>query len=330
MSQTAFLFPGQGSQYVGMGQDLYETYPEARATFDQADKVLGFALSDLCFNGPEETLSDTINTQPAIFVISVALLRTLESNRLQIPGFVAGHSLGEYSALVAAGAMGFAAGLQLVRERGRLMKEAGKRSSGGMAAVLGLETEVVNEVCRQAREETGGVIQVANYNSPGQIVISGDFRTRDIAIELAKAEGARRLVPLAVSIAAHSPLMECVVDEFRQAVKATEFRKPAVPVVANVSAAPLGSVEAIREELVQQLTSPVRWVGSVQYMIGQGVTEFVEIGPKDVLKKLMRRIDRHVQGIALGTMAEVESYVEQAHEVGKSGKSSRGRSKVPG
>lgn len=307
MGRTAFLFPGQGSQYVGMGQDLYEAHPEARATFDQADKVLGFALSDLCFNGPEETLNDTINTQPAIFVTSVALLRALESNRLQAPGFVAGHSLGEYSALVAARAMDFAAGLQLVRERGRLMKEAGERSPGGMAAVLGLEAEVVNGVCRQARKEAGGVIQVANYNSPGQIVISGDFRTRDVAIELAKAEGAKRVVPLAVSIAAHSPLMECIADEFRQAVEAVEFRRPAVPVVANVSAVPLGSVEAIQEELVQQLTSPVRWVESVRYMIGQGVTGFVEIGPKDVLTKLMRRIDKSVHAMSVGDVTAIDS-----------------------
>ena len=306
MSQTAFLFPGQGSQYVGMGQDLYKAHPEARTTFDQADEVLGFALSDLCFNGPEETLNDTINTQPAIFVTSVALLRALESNRLQAPGFVAGHSLGEYSALVAARAMDFAAGLQLVRERGRLMKEAGERSPGGMAAVLGLEAEAVNEVCRQAGKETGGVIQVANYNSPGQIVISGDFRTRDVAMELAKAEGARRVVPLAVSIAAHSPLMECIVDEFRQAVEAIEFRRPTVPVVANVSAVPLESVEAIREELVRQLTSPVRWMESVRYIIGQGVTEFVEIGPKDVLTKLMRRIDKSVQAMSVGDVTTVK------------------------
>jgi [acyl-carrier-protein] S-malonyltransferase len=307
MSYTAFLFPGQGSQHVGMGQDLYEAYPEARATFDQADNVLGFALSELCFNGPEETLKDTINTQPAIFVTSVALLRALESNKFQAPGFVAGHSLGEYSALVAAGAIDFAAGLQLVRERGRLMKEAGERSPGGMAAVLGLETEVVDQICRQAREETGGVIQVANYNSPGQIVISGDFRTRDVAIELAKAEGARRVVPLAVSIAAHSPLMRCIADEFRQAVEAVEFQRPAVPVVANVSATPLEGIEAIREELVQQLTSPVRWVESVQYMIGQGVTESVEIGPKDVLTKLMRRIDKSVQAMSVGDITTVNS-----------------------
>jgi [acyl-carrier-protein] S-malonyltransferase len=293
-----------------MARDLYEAYPEARSAFDQADDVLGFALSDLCFNGPEETLKDTINTQPAIFVTSVALLRALESNRLQAPGFVAGHSLGEYSALTAAGAMDFAAGLQLVRERGRLMKEAGERSPGGMAAVLGLETETVNEVCRQAREETGGIIQVANYNSPGQIVISGHFRTRDAAVELAKAEGARRVVPLAVSIAAHSPLMECIADEFRQAVEAVEFRMPTVPVVANVSAAPLESVEAIREELVQQLTSPVRWVESVRYMIDQGVTEFVEIGPKDVLKKLMRRIDKSVQAMSVGDVTAVKSLAE--------------------
>lgn len=307
MSSTAFLFPGQGSQYVGMGQDLYETYPEARATFDEADKVLGFALSELCFNGPEETLNDTINTQPALFVISVALLRVLESNRLQAPGFVAGHSLGEYAALFAAGAMDLAAGLRLVRERGRLMKEAGERSPGGMAAVLGLETKVVDRVCRRAREETGGVIQVANYNSPGQIVISGDFKARDVALELAKSEGAKKVVPLAVSIAAHSPLMECIVDEFRQAVEAVEFRTPMVPVVANVSAAPLESIEAIREELVQQLTSPVRWVESVQYMIGQGVVEFVEIGPKDVLTKLMRRIDKGMQAVSAEDVRKLAS-----------------------
>jgi [acyl-carrier-protein] S-malonyltransferase len=298
MSQTAFLFPGQGSQYVGMGQDLYEAYPEARAIFDQADDILGLALSELCFNGPEERLSDTINTQPAIFATSVALLRVLGSNKLPVPGFVAGHSLGEYSALFAAGAMDFAAGLQLVMERGRLMKEAGQRSPGGMAAVLGLEIEIVDQVCRQAREETGGVIQVANYNSPGQIVISGDFRTRDVAVELAQAEGAKKVIPLAVSIAAHSPLMECIVDEFRQAVEAVEFRRPALPVVANVSAMPLEGVDAIREELVQQLTSPVRWIESIQYMVGQGVAEFVEIGPKDVLTKLMRRIDKSVQAMS--------------------------------
>jgi [acyl-carrier-protein] S-malonyltransferase len=306
MSHTAFLFPGQGSQYVGMGQDLYEAYPEARAIFDQADDILGLALLELCFNGPEERLSDTINTQPAIFATSVALLRALTSNKLPVPGFVAGHSLGEYSALLAAGAMDFVSGLQLVRERGRLMKEAGQRSPGGMAAVLGLETEVVDQVCRQAREETGGVIQVANYNSPGQIVISGDFRTRDVAVELAQAEGAKKVVPLAVSIAAHSPLMECIVDEFRQAVEAVEFRRPTVPVVANVTATPLEGVDAIREELVQQLTSPVRWVESVQYMIGQGVTEFVEIGPKDVLTKLMRRIDKSVQAKSVGDAKTVD------------------------
>jgi [acyl-carrier-protein] S-malonyltransferase len=224
---------------------------------------------------------------------------------LQAPGFVAGHSLGEYSALAAAGAMDFAAGLQLVRERGRLMKEAGERSAGGMAAVLGLEAEAVDQVCHQAREETGGIIQVANYNSPGQIVISGDFRTRDVAIELAKGEGAKKVVALAVSIAAHSPLMECIADEFRQAVEATEFRMPTVPVVANVSAAPLARVEALREELVQQLTSPVRWVESIRYMIDQGVAEFVEIGPKDVLTKLMRRIDKSVQAMSVGDATAV-------------------------
>jgi len=304
--KTAFVFPGQGSQYVGMGRGLYETYPEARALFDEADEILNFPLSALCFEGPKEELNDTINTQPALLTVSVALLRILELSQPN-PAAVAGHSMGEYTALVAAGALNFAAGLKLVRERGRVMKEAGEHNPGGMAAVLGLGAEALDEICQVASQETGGIVQLANYNSPGQIVISGHKETLGRALELAKERGAKRVIPLAVSIAAHSPLMRHAAEEFVSIVAEVDFHQPLVPVVANVTAAPIATVAEIREELVGQLTSTVRWVESIQYMIAQGVTTFVEIGPKNVLTGLMRRIDKSAQRVNVGDVAGVEA-----------------------
>ena len=312
MSRLAFIFPGQGSQSVGMGRDIYEAYPVARAIYDEADAVLGFSLSALCFEGPEEALNDTVNTQPAIFVTSVAFWRVMEPQLPQAASFFAGHSLGEYSALVAAGALDFAAGLRLVRERGRLMKAAGEQSRGGMAAVLGLDAATLDGICQQAREATGGVVQAANYNSPGQIVISGDEETLAEAMAQAKAAGARRVVRLAVSIAAHSPLMSPAVASFRKAVEATPFRAPAVPVVGNVTARPLTSVDEIVDELVQQLTAPVRWAESVQWMIGQGVDTFVEVGPGKVLTGLVRRIDRSVRRVNIGDVAGIRDFFSEA------------------
>jgi [acyl-carrier-protein] S-malonyltransferase len=308
--KIAFVFPGQGSQYVGMGRDLYETYPDAKALFDEAERVLGFSLSTLCFEGPKEELDDTINTQPALLTVSVALLRILESHQFG-PATVAGHSMGEYTALVAAGALDFADGLKLVRERGRVMKEAGEQNPGGMAAVLGLEAETLDEICQMSSQETGGIVQLANYNSPGQIVISGHKEALGRALELAEEGGAKRVIPLAVSIASHSPLMQRAAESFASIVAQVDFHQPQVPVVANVTAKPITTVAEIREELVEQLTSTVRWVESIQYMIAQGVTTFMEIGPKNVLTGLIRRIDKSVRTVNVGDVAGVEALISE-------------------
>ena len=316
MSKTALLFPGQGCQEVGMGQELARAFSQARFLYEEANEILGFSLSDLCFEGPAEVLNDTANTQPAIFVTSLAVWRVLESEgKLQppvmdSPTMVAGHSLGELTALVAARAIDFDAGLRLVRERGRLMKLAGEQSPGGMAAVLKMEDAVVEQACKEASAGTGQAVQIANYNSPGQVVISGDKEALARAIELLRERGGRRIIPLAVSIAAHSPLMASVVGEYRAAVQATPMRVPALQVVANISAHPLQGVDEIRDELSGQLTWPVRWTASMQRMVEQGVTRFVELGPGQVLGKLMRRIDPSVAAVSVGDLASMEALIQ--------------------
>lgn len=305
---TAFLFPGQGSQTVGMGQTLAAASPAARKLFEQADDLLKFKLSGLCWNGPEAELNDTHNTQPALYVCSLATLAAFHEKHGEfMPAFVAGHSLGEVSALVAAGALEFDDGLALVRERGRLMKKAGELSPGGMAAILNLEADVLDDVCEEASNVSGKIVQVANDNCPGQVVISGDSAALEKAMEIAKARGAKRALKLPVSIAAHSPLMQVVVDEYSKFVDGLPFLAPLIPVIANLTAQPLADGHSIRAELVGQLTRQVRWTDTVRYLAAQGVTAFVELGSKDVLTGLLKRIAPDTTGHAVGTPEAVEA-----------------------
>ena len=308
MENFAFVFPGQASQEVGMGKALTKNFPAASTMFARADEILGFSLSSLCFEGPEDELNDTINTQVAVFVTSIAALEALRSAGFSArPSYVAGHSLGEFSAYVAAGALSFEDGLRLVRERGRLMKQAGDLNPGGMAAILRLEDEAVTEICRTVSDEGAGTLQVANFNSPGQVVISGANAAVDRGIELALEKKARKAIKLAVSIAAHSELMRGIAGQFREAVDNTPLNLPETPIVANITAEPLHSLEAIREEMVGQLTASVRWTESVRWMVDQGVTDVVEVGPNKVLTGLIRRISKQVKTHTVGIPVDVET-----------------------
>lgn len=296
--KCAYLFPGQGSQYVGMGRNLYEESPVARDVFAQADDVLGIPLSQVCFEGPSEDLDDTVNTQPAILVASVAALRVMEERDGESADYVAGHSMGEFTALVASGALSFEEALPLVRERGRLMKRSGEQNPGGMAAVLGLERGPLEQVCSAARQETGSYVGVANDNCPGQIVISGAADALERATALAKARGAKRAIRLPVSIAAHSPLMAEAAASFKERLRATPLHEPQIPIVANATARPLIDPASIRDAMGLQLTSPVRWTESIEWMIAEGADRFVEVGPKKVLAGLLRRINRSVEKVS--------------------------------
>ena len=309
MTNPVLLFPGQGSQEVGMGADIVAHSPAAAAIFEQADAILGFPLSQLCFEGPEDTLTDTINVQPALLTASIAALRAVEE-QLGHPieaAAAAGHSLGEYSALVAAGALSFEDALRLVRERGRLMKLAGERAPGGMAAIIALDTEKIEAICQEASSQDDGVVVIANDNCPGQVVISGDEAPLTRAMARAQEAGARKVVRLAVSIAAHSPLMGAVQEEFAAAVAQANIQSPAFPVIANITAQPLTDVEAIRQELVGQLQSAVQWTASMRYLIEQGHDQFIEFGPGKVLAGLMKRIDRRFRKMpAVATWEDVQ------------------------
>jgi [acyl-carrier-protein] S-malonyltransferase len=290
MKPTAWIFPGQGSQYVGMGADSFRESEEAQATFAAADNVLGFPLSEICFQGPELELRQTRNTQPAIFLHSMALVRIMGQD---LPAMVAGHSLGEYSALVVAGALTFEDGLRLVRLRGELMQRAGELEPGTMAAVIGLTPEATVDLCREA--SSAGVVQPANFNSPGQIVISGSVDGVRKAMELAKQRGARMVKELVVSGAFHSPLMGSAKEGLRAALEKTAIRDARIPVYANVTAEPVTRAGEILELLHQQLSSPVRWEESTRNMIRDGAARFVEIGPGKVLQGLVKRIDAGVE-----------------------------------
>ncbi|MBI2370034.1 MAG: ACP S-malonyltransferase [Deltaproteobacteria bacterium] len=287
MTGLAYLFPGQGSQYVGMGRALCEAMPEARATFGEASEVLGLDLAALCYEGPEEFLALTANVQPAILTVSVAVARTLEARGARRPVLVAGHSLGEYSALVCAGALAFRDAVRLVRRRGEFMQETIPAGEGAMAAILGLEPSEVEALCHEVAK--GEVVSCANYNSPGQVVVSGHREAVGRAVAAARARGARRAVPLPVSAPFHCALMAPAAARLQAELDRVEIHQPAVPVVTNVEAEPTQDPARIRDLLVSQVVCPVRWDASLRRMAAAGVTLFAEVGPGKVLAGLVRR-----------------------------------------
>jgi len=302
LSKVAYVFPGQGSQSTGMGLDLYDSYPSAKAVFDEADASLGFPLSRICFEGPDEELTKTHNVQPAILAVSIACLKAIGEAAIvnfPSPTFVAGHSLGEYTALVAAGALGLADAVLLVRERGRLMYKAGLKNPGSMLAVIGLDEETVKDISLHSGTE------ISNINCPGQIVISGATQAVAEADKLARTRGARVLIPLKVSGAFHSALMEPVIAEFSKIVSNVRFQPPSIPVISNVTARPLTDADSIKEELVKQLRNCIQWQGSVEYMVHSGVTIFYEIGPGRVLSGLIRRINSELQTFNISGVEDI-------------------------
>ncbi len=337
--RVAFLFPGQGSQAVGMGADVYERSTAARHVFDVVDRALGFSLSDLCFHGPEEILRETINAQPAIVTVSLALLAAFQealSSPAQTsswssplaPDYTAGHSVGEYAALVAAGALDLESAARLVRERGRLMHHEGTVCPGGMAAVIGLDGETLQQVCQEATAQTlasltanavhpgEGHVAVANFNAPGQIVISGEQNALNLAMESAKARGAKRVIPLPVSAAFHSPVMQPAADGLARAIDATDVHDATIPIIGNIDATPLTEPTAIRTELAHQIASSVQWIRSIEYLADAGTNVFFEIGPGQALTGMVKRIAKGVTTINIGNVAEMEKAVSMIGEMG--------------
>ena len=302
-NRCAYVFPGQGSQKVGMGRDLFDYFKSSRAVFEQADEILRFPLSKLCFEGPEEELRHTVNAQPALLAMSIATLeaaRESGAGKIPLPAFVAGHSLGEYTALVAAGVLNFANAVLLAKERGRLMHEASKLNPGTMAAVIGLDESAVSEICRDSGT------WLANINCPSQIVISGSIEKVGKSVSLAEAKKVRAIA-LQVSGAFHTPLMEPACQGLSKIIGNMNFKDPSIPIIANSSAQPLTKSEQIKSELLAQLCNPVQWQRSVEYMIGSGVTTFIEIGAGKVLSGLIKRINREVKTLNIGDINEVKT-----------------------
>ena len=303
--RAAYIFPGQGSQWVGMGRDLHDSFDSAKAVFRQADEALGFPLSRLCFDGPDDELCQTINAQPAIVTVSLAFLSvlpdTVGSNGIPAPAYVAGHSLGEYTALAAAGVVDFATAIYLARERGRLMHQAGLKRPGGMVAVIGLDETVLAEICAQTDT------RIANVNCPGQLVISGAKDNLSKAAALAEARGAYRTIPLLVSGAFHTPLMQPAVDGMSQIMANISFAEPLVPIIANTTAQEITTAQLVKDELLRQLCNGVQWQRSIEYMVDKGVSTFIEIGPGKVLSGLIKRINRNVRTLNIGDAQAIKN-----------------------
>jgi len=300
--KVAYVFPGQGAQKVGMGCDLYHSFSSARAVFNKADEALGLPISHLCFGGPAEELRQTFNAQPALVATSFACLAAVNevsSSALPQPDFVAGHSLGEYTALGVARVLDFATVVYLARERGRLMHEAGLAKPGGMMAVIGFDEASLVRVCQETNT------WLANVNCPNQLVISGAHEDLSRASDLAKARGAKRTIPLSVSAAFHTPLMQSAVDDMAQILESISFRDPIIPIVANTTAEPMTSGREVRAELLRQLCQGVQWQRSVEYMVANGVSTFIEIGPGEVLSGLIKRIGSDVKTVNIGDVAGV-------------------------
>jgi [acyl-carrier-protein] S-malonyltransferase len=335
-TQVAFLFPGQGSQAVGMGADIFEVSPAARRVFESVDEAIGISLSTICFQGPDDVLRETINTQPAIVTVSLALLAALQEALTEhtsswssplIPSYTTGHSVGEYAALVASGALHLKDAVRLVRERGRLMQQEGTVCPGGMAAVIGLDAEILQEVCQDATTQSVadlpegshpglGRVSVANFNAPGQIVISGEQGALNLAIEQAKVRGAKRVIPLTVSGAFHSPVMQPAAEGLAQAIKSTEVHDATIPVIGNIHATPLIEAQAIREELTQQIAAPVQWIRTIEYLADAGVTIFLEIGPGQALTGMVKRIAKGVTTLNVSSATDIEKVVGTIREMG--------------
>jgi [acyl-carrier-protein] S-malonyltransferase len=335
-TRVAFLFPGQGSQAVGMGADIFATSVAAKHVFETVDQALGFPLSTLCFQGPEETLRKTINAQPAIVTVSLAYLAAFQEalssstsswSSPLTPDFTAGHSVGEFASLVVAGALDLKDMVLLVRERGRLMDVEEVACPGGMAAIIGMEAEPLQEICQEVTRQLAmerregshpgqGQVMVANYNAPGQIVISGEQQALEQAAALAKARGAKKVIPLSVSGAFHSPVMYPAVNGMSQALATAPLQSPTLPIISNITAIPLTNVQELREELAQQLATSVQWTRSIEYLRDAGITTFIEIGPGQALASMIKRIVKGAKIINIGNGAEIEKAVAYIREMG--------------
>lgn len=311
--RAAFIFPGQGSQYAGMGHEFYLRYPEARAVFEQADEALGFSLSSLCFKGPAEELNQTVNTQPAVLTTSLACLAVFRQAGFE-PAAVAGHSLGEYTALVVAGSLSCSDAVRLVRKRGRYMQEAVPIGQGGMAAVMGLSPTELKEICRQA--STAGVVEAVNFNCPGQVVIAGETAALQEALALAKKAGARRCIMLPVSAPFHSSLMKSAGEKLAADLASVLISSPVVPVVANVSADFVRDADEVRDALVRQVYNPVRWEESIMRLVDAGIKAFIEVGPGRVLSGLVKKICREALVLNVENQESLEEVLALAGEVG--------------